>query len=728
MKRHIYSVLFLMIGFAPACLAVTSVITRHQSSDDFLKGEVEEVIIDSAGTLRLAYETTEVDCGELLEDVWSIHTMHTDKDGVLYLGTGPDARVLRYGQDCCEQVYPVEAEVEDSNDMDSEIRNEHVFAIASDLAGRLLIAVSGESGKLIRLNQDKEEVVFEDERVQYIFSMALDQDNNIYLGTGPEGLLFRLDPFCESPELIYDAQDKSILSLVVHNGTVYAGGDQRGLIYKIDPEQKRATVLYDSDQDEVTSLLVGDDGSVYAASSSAMAAMLQLKAPVISLKKAPGRPDNSDPNQPSPSAESLKTANNDESKEQKEERPVPKPPMPPAAKVAGHIYKITSDGFVTDIFSEIAVLYSLLQADGKLWLGTGNKGQLFSIDPKSEKREIVFDDETSSQVTSIAQIDGTTYLGLSNPARLMQLEKTLVKKGTYESEMIDAGQPARWGKLQIEAGIPDGCLVLMSCRSGNVKDPNDPTLSDWSHETAITKATDLDCPVGRFCQYRLTLMSGEQDEKTPVVREVKVAHVIPNLAPNVISVTAQRSRDKKNPHLIDIDFKTKDDNQDTLEYTLQFRKAGRTLWIPLKDELDKPNFRWNGLTVEDGRYEVRVIANDRKSNTPETALTGSRISSVFVIDNTAPKISRADMQVAGSDVTAELLVEDEFSVLGKVQYTVDSNEKWITALPDDLVYDTLAETFTIPIEDLESGDHIIAFSVADDLENTRYKTYEVTIP
>jgi hypothetical protein len=84
--------------------------------------------------------------------------------------------------------------------------------------------------------------------------------------------------------------------------------------------------------------------------------------------------------------------------------------------------------------------------------------------------------------------------------------------------------------------------------------------------------------------------------------------------------------------------------------------------------------------------------------------------------------------VENGSVTAEMLIEDTFSVLGSVRYTVDSNEKWITAMPDDLVYDTLSETFTIRIENLDSGDHVIAFSIADDLQNTRYKTYEVTIP
>jgi hypothetical protein len=642
------------------------------------------------------------------------------------LGTGPNAEVIRYTDGKAEKVYPLSPV--DSNELsDSSIRNEHVFAMALDVAGRLLIGVSGQKGKLVRLG-DEPEVVFEDDRVQYIFAVASDQDDNLYLGTGPEGLVFRLDPFCQNAEVIYDAKDKNILSLAVHDGTVYAGSDERGLVYKIVPVQKRASVLYDSEQNEVPAILVGDSGVVYAVSTSAQAAQIQLKAPNISLKKKPGRPDNSSETGDSPTADSLNTANNNKTKEVKKEELAPKVPMLPVTKIAGHVYRITPDGFVTDIFSEIAVLYSLLQTDGTLWLGTGNKGQLFSIDPRTEQRVIAFEDTTSSQITSTIEVDGVLYLGLSNPAGLVRLDRTLESKGTFESALIDAGQPARWGKLQIEADVPDGCQIQMACRSGNVKDPNDATFSDWSETTVLTEATVLDCPVARFCQYRLTLTSNADADVTPVVRQVTAAHVIPNLRPNVVSVQAERSRDKKKPYVIEVAFSAKDANKDTLEYTLEFRRAGRVGWIPLKDELGKSPFQWDGRTVEDGRYEVRVTANDRKSNTPETTLTGSRISDVFVNDNSAPEIKWAHLRVENNGVIAEMLIEDTFSVLGSVRYTVNSNENWITALPDDLVYDTLSETFTIRIEDLDSGDYVIAFSVADDLKNTRYKTYEVTIP
>lgn len=704
-------------------LAVTTVITRHEAGTDFIEGESKKVIVDSDGTLRLAQHSTVIDCGQLLDDAWSVHSIVADSAGVLYLGTGPDAGVIRYAEGKAEKIYPLGPA--DSNELTgSAIRNEHVFSMGLDVAGRLLIGISGEEGRLVRF-ADKPEVVFEDDRVQYIFAITTDEEGAVYLGTGPEGLVFRLDPFCQNAELIYDAKDNSILSLAVHGDVIYAGSDERGLIYKIDPAAKGASVLYDSEQNEVPAVLVDESGVIYAVSTSAQAAQIQLKASGISIKKKPGRPDGIEQEEGTQATDSINTANNDKNKEEKKEKPTPEAPLPPPAKIAGHVYRITPDGFVTDIFSEIAVLYSLLQMDGTLWLGTGNEGQLFSIDPQTEQRAIAFEDKISSQVTTAVEVDGVVYLGLSNPARLIRLDKALESNGIFESALIDAGQPARWGKLQIEADIPDGCQIEMSCRSGNVKDPNDATFSDWSEPVVLTEATVLDCPVARFCQYRLTFTS--DTVATPVVRQVTVAHVIPNLAPNVVSVQVERTRDKKRPYMIEVEFDAKDDNKDELEYSLEFRRAGRTGWIPLKEELDKYSFQWDGRTVEDGRYEVRVTANDRKSNTPETTLTGSRVSDVFVIDNGAPEIKWAHLLVEGSDVVTELLVEDAFSVLGSVRYTVNSNEKWVTAMPDDLVYDTLSESFTIRIENLEPGDHVIAFAISDDLGNIRYKTYEVTI-
>jgi hypothetical protein len=709
--------------------AVTSVITRHNTSADFLKGNVDGTVIDSTGKIHLAPQTTPIETGDLLNDVWSIHTMITDADGAVYMGTGPDATVLRYADGKVEKIYPTETFVPVTG---PAIRNQHVFAMAKDLAGRLLIGVSGEKGQLIRLAKTPE-VVFEDEKVQYIYAIAQDEENNVYLATGPNGRVYRLNAFCQNPEVIYEAKDKNILSLLVKDGVVYAGGDERGLVYKIDPAAKSASVLYDADQNEVVSLLMDKDGNLYAAATSAAAAMLQLKASAnASLKNAPGRPDidddSGDGESASNSTGALNTADGEESSEQKQEAsPERKAPTPPAARLAGRIYRISPEGFVTDLFAEIAVFYAMLEFDGRLWLGTGGKAELYTINPATEEKSVFYADKTSSQITSLLAVDDVLYLGLSNPARLLQVKKQFVASGVYTSDLVDAGQPAQWGKLQIEATIPDGTEILMASRSGNVKEPNDPTFSDWTPDTVITQPTDLKCPLGRYCQYRLTLKTSNPSV-SPIIREAAVASVIPNLAPKVNAVRIQRSRDKNKPTIYEIAISASDENKDTLEYTLEFRKVGRSVWIPLKDELDAPRYEWDSRTVEDGRYEVRVTANDRKSNTAATTLTGSRVSDPVVLDNTAPVMTRSAVNVSGNSVELTLSVEDAFTVIGKVQYTVNSNEQWMGTLPVDSVYDTRAEDFVIQIDDLKTGVHVIAVAVSDDLENTNYKTFEVTIP
>lgn len=49
-------------------------------------------------------------------------------------------------------------------------------------------------------------------------------------------------------------------------------------------------------------------------------------------------------------------------------------------------------------------------------------------------------------------------------------------------------------------------------------------------------------------------------------------------------------------------------------------------------------------------------------------------------------------------------------------------------MPDDLVHDTTDESFTIVIEELEAGEHIIAVRISDDVGNITYRTFELNLP
>jgi len=748
-----FSLLSLLVA-GRDCWAVSTNITRHSSGADLLKGQTQDSIVDSKGTIQLG-RAAEV-LVEDLKDVWSINSIVVS-GGTVFLGTSPNGGVYKYSLGKLTKIYSAEpekisqsepiaeelndvVEPNDANMVDAEqyLANEHIFAMTTDVAGRLLVAISGDKCILCRFEAGKMETIFEPNdaeedppcgRTKYIFAIVTDDAGNIYLGTGPEGKVYQLTPLGKEPQLVYDSRDKNILSLTIgEDGFLYAGSDSRGLVYKINPRTKTATVLYDSDQPEITAMLFTEQGDLYAVATSAEITATETKF-ATQLPSA-GRPEpklgKSESTGGSEAGRKLQIANTKkiiEVKPLERKAPVRRPAKP---KEASYIYKITKDGYVTDIFSEAAVFFCLAEQDTKLLIGTGNNAQLFTVDPDSEEQAIIYEDEQASQITAVAVSAEDIYLGTANPPKLVKLGGGFAPEGTYTSELIDAGQPAKWGKLQIEADIPQGCKVMVAARSGNVKDVNDPTFSNWTEPVEVTGPIQLQCPLGRFCQYKLVLQSAD-GQKSPLVREIAVANTVPNLAPKVQSVSVSRIEAAGKMGMFKINYKAKDDNDDKLIYKIDFRKIERTNWIELEDELEAGSFEWDGKTVEDGRYEVRITASDERSNTTTTKLTGSRISEQVVVDNTTPVIKKYSIDSSEKTATLKLQVSDELSAISEVHYTVDSNAEWIAAMPDDLVYDTTEEDFTIVIEDLEGGEHIIAVKVSDAVGNTTYKTFELNV-
>ncbi len=736
--------------------AVTSKVTRHSTQAEFSEGETENIIIDSRGTIRLGRAWQVL--ADQLEDVWAVNCM-VEVDGSIFLGTSPNGFIFQYSKGKLTRIYPLEsstmlgADPIDENDIpntqpeeqgdvnvpeeaetvtkDRHVSNEHIFAMAKDRWGKVLAGLSGEKCGLLRFNKNKAKMIFEPNDAQYIFAIVVDKKGNIYLGTGPEGKIYRLNSKGRNPQIIYESKEKNILSLAIGNdGFIYAGSDGRGLVYKINPKNNKASVLYDTDEDEVAALLFNSKGKLYAAGTSAKV----VKSRSVS-KQTPltaGRPEAETKKEEKKTAKTnegglkLKVANIQE-KDAKQ-----KPSKKKAAKrgaVPGadsHIYRIDEKGFVTDIFQEKIVLFTLASQEDQLLAATGNWAQLFAINPETEQESIIYEDEQASQVTAVTVLGDEVYLGTANPAKLIKLTNTYAREGIYSSDLVDAGQPAAWGKLQTEADIPADTSVLISSRSGNVKDVNDPTFSPWTEAIEITEPIQLFCPLGRFCQYRLTLKSNS-GQTSPVIREVAVAHTVPNLAPKVESVNVTPTTAKEKTSTFKISYKAKDENNDKLVYKIDFRKIPRERWIELEDELEPDTFEWDTKTVEDGRYEIRVTAGDERDNTAATKLAGTRISDPAIVDNTPPVITEYVISTKKNTVVIRLQITDQLSAIGDVKYTIDSNADWKGCLPEDSIYDTTKEDFTILIEELSIGEHVIALQISDAVKNTAYKTFDVTV-
>ena len=179
-KTWIGSVLFglLCVSAAPA---VTSVITRHAQSEDFLKGKLENLMIDSDGTLRPAGQAETLINPEALAGVWTINTLLAEPDGAaIYLGTSPNGDIFRYSRNQLERIYPASAGpsvVGDPNKAAAApFRNEHVFALAFDAGGRLLAGLSGNAAQLIRFDKEPK-LLFQSQADRYIYAIAVDRED-----------------------------------------------------------------------------------------------------------------------------------------------------------------------------------------------------------------------------------------------------------------------------------------------------------------------------------------------------------------------------------------------------------------------------------------------------------------------------------------------------------------------------------------------------------------------
>jgi outer membrane protein assembly factor BamB len=766
-KRGIAAVLLFVAFSASIGQAVTSKVTRQSSSKELLAGQSDGVVVTSRGTIQLG-RAAKVLASEF-ENVWSVNSIVVS-GGTIFVGTSPNGHIYKYSLGKLTKIYPPEEENasaksrpasansaepqagetkkeagKDAGSADKKeqgkvveaserLSNQHIFAMSLDVAGRLLAGISGDQCRLCRYEAGKMETIFEPNDAKYIFDIETDNVGNIYLGTGPQGKVYVLDPSGKVAQLVYRGRDKNILSVAAsRDGFVYAGSDTRGLIYKINPRNKSATVLYDSDEPEISALLAMDGASsqagvLYAAATSAN--VVEAEQKFAAQQAISGRPETKKDEDAKAQAEGgmkLKVANTSPPASSRAQPPAPRPaPRPAKPGTASYIYKIDKQGYVTEVFSEAAVFLCLACQDGKILVGSGNGAQLYSVDPEAERQAILYEDGKAAQIAAVTVSEQDIYVGTANPARLVLLSANYAPHGTYRSDLIDAGQPAKWGKLQVDADIPRGCKVLVASRSGNVKDVNDPTFSDWTEPVEMTAPVQLRCPVGRFCQYKLVLETGD-GQKTPIIREVAVASTVPNLAPKVESIDVARLQNPGKEGVFKIGYKASDENEDKLIYRLDFRKVGRTSWIEIKDKIEADTFEWDGKTVEDGRYEIRVTASDERGNSVSTKLTASRISDPIVVDNTGPVIRRYAIEKNGRATTLKLDITDELSVISKLEYTIDSNTEWKGALPDDLVCDTTEESFAITTEDLEPGEHVIALRITDDVGNATFKTFELNL-
>ena len=693
--------------------------------DEMEKGSSEGVAIRSDGRLEvgpatsLLYETGK-------SYVWS---MTSDDSGNGYLGLGGTAG----GSAVVMKVTP---EGKTSQVFESKELAVQAVRVAGD--GSLLVATSPD-GKVYRVpaGGGAATVVFDPgtlvEKPKYLWDLAVGKGGEIYVAAGAPAAVYRLPAGGGKAEVLFKTADQHIRCLLMGpDGTLWAGSDGSGVIYKFATWTAGAKpfAVYSAGRREITALAMDAAGNVYAAGVGTKGHTSLPPLPVtgnVGVTITFVAP-----------ASSTAAGSN------------------ALVPDGSEIYRIAADGSPMKLVTlKDDVVYGLAVRNGSLLAATGNRGRVYRVDTNEAGRFSDVAHLEAAQGMEFAPVKDGLLVATSNSGKVFRLGDAVAANATYTSDVFDAQSFSQWGRAEVRAGVAQGFDLFV--RSGNVESP----LMGWSEWIKVGSDGEFTVPPGRYVQWKAVLRGGGtvdsvalnylQKNVAPVVDEIVVqpgARVTanpgglpgatvqvnfpaaPGATPAVTftpDTSSQPLTAQKDKSAVTVRWMAHDDNGDDLMFSIWYRGVGEANWRLLKDKISDKSYSFDSALLPDGSYELKVVASDAPVHTDADALTGEKVSEVFVVDTTppVPGVLKATM-VPGAVhpmIHATLEARDATSPIAHAEYSIDAGP-WQYLEPVGKVSDSLTERydFTVVVPAAtgsvaDAKEHVLAVRVYDRYEN-----------
>jgi hypothetical protein len=726
---------------------------RQSDYDDFQRGTATGVAVRSDGKITPAPRFDSF-ADPSMSFLWSLRL---DAQGRLYAAGGSDAKVLRFDS------AGKSTTVFESSELAAQ-------AITFDLKGNLYVGTSPD-GKVYKVTPDGAKSVFFDPKAKYIWALAADPQGDVFVGTGDKGEIFVVPPDGNGKSFYQSDQRHARALAFDSKGNLLVGTEPDGLILRIPitrknsaaaPEAGAPFVLYETNEKEVTSLLPDASGNIYAAAIGEKTRSSNAPIPPAAAQPVIQAP-------PSPSAPTAQVSASASSAQA--QTVIVQPGIPAsylgASATGAEIVQIAADDSPELLWSsrDEIVLSLGLSADGKLLLGTGNRGEIVRLEGNGVYSDI---EQTSAmQVTSlVAAPDGKIYAASANPGKVFVLGLDFQPDGNFVSTTYDASIFSRWGRLTWwgEDGGAQG-RVAFYVRSGNTSNP-EKNWSDWTGPYKSASGDTVTCPAARFVQWKAVFLEDDSGGQ-PSISWVSLAFQPKNVAPVIDAValqdpgvrvagfaqqggqsntapvqlhiperagadtsgqsgdaeaSARQARIEIPPQAVQdrgyqsVLWSAHDDNDDALTFSIYYRGEGEKNWRLLKDKIPDQYYSWDTATMPDGPYYLRIIASDAPSNPPNEALTDERESDRFLVGNTPPRVEDLRAQATSRSATLSFGATSTSGAIARASYSLDSAD-WQIVFPVGQLTDAPKEEYKWDIANLSPGEHTVSVRVTDRFGN-----------
>lgn len=697
------------LGALSTALGGEAKVWTQTSQSDFASGKLNGVSVTSRGDLTLSRSSAAIK-GFEQKFVWALTL---SPRGVVYAATGSPAGAFRIDAGKATLV--------------TQTSEQHGSSIVVDKNDNVYLGTAPR-GMIYKITPAGQVSVLADLPDNYIWGLAIDPKGDLIAATGPDGNLYSINPANGQHKVLFHSRLSNLMSLLVApDGTMFVGTQPEGLVYRITPQGK-AFVILDTDEDEVHTLAFGPRGSVLAGTASkAMPSRAGTPSPVPPQQAAAQHAQPAPGNQPG------------------QQRPMPQQGGAAPGGTRTGVYEIKPNGDIDRILAlRDAYVYSLAVSGTDVYVGTGTKGRIYQLGRDHEYTLLA--DRVEQQILAmVAGKNGRLVFGTGAPGHVVIMEDKLLAKAEFESEVNDVGYLARWGRLYWTADTPAQTQLQLFVRAGNTKMP-DNTWTPWTGPFADAAGQNVKLPFSQFVQYKVVFET-KDTAASPVLHDISVAYAVRNRPPviahfgmdgqDVVAARTSRSSNGKAvrqrpaaqgqqppgrpggapgaPSVKRVTWTAADPDGDTLVYRLEYKGTDEKRWMPLKKRLVNLNlYAWDTNKVPDGYYQLRLTASDELANPADEVMKDVQVNEPFLIDNRRPTLK--DLKVAGKPdgktVTVEGLAEDDVSPIASVRVSIDSGD-WTPVFAQDGIFDSPQEKFQFKTPELTPEEHVLIFVTED---------------
>ena len=429
----------------------------------------------------------------------------------------------------------------------------YIWSSAVDAAGNVYLGTGGD-GKVFKVDASGKGAMFTDLTELNVSALAIGKSGEIFAATSPDGKVYRLDATGKA-DVYFTPKDKYIWSLaVLADGSLAVGTGDGGKIYKVraanaSPE---SSLLFDTSETHIISLATDKQGNLFAGTDSNGIVMRfgpdgkpfgLLDSPLREIHELAVGPDGSvyvlalGDSASAPKAEAAAApAATPENKTVTVDKPNPATPEAPAKSRY-------------DLTGAKTAVYRILP-DGStdiIWASTTVTG--FSLYAHQTGRGVLLGTSDKGRIFNISN-DGSETLALQTDASQISTIRTdgrsLIATSSNQGSMFRVG-PDAMAEGTYESAVLDAKgtatwgrvwwrsagNVVIQTRSGNTEKA-DETWSAWSGALTSPAGAQISSPKARYLQWRTVLRSGTSPA---ALNEVNLAFVARNIAPEILSIT-----------------------------------------------------------------------------------------------------------------------------------------------------------------------------------------------